>query len=282
MRTISEMAPRWRGSLFGVLLLVVYIVAQLAIGTVSARLGTGPRTVWRIGAFALGSVAGLYVYRRGIRLAERREPGELPLTPGLDPFLGLLIGIGLLSLTQGCVIAFGGAHIASVGSPAAMVAPFAAALFAAIWEEAIFRGMLFRIVAEKWGPGVALVVSAVIFGGLHLINPGATWLGVIAIAVEAGIMLGLAFLLTRNLWLAIGIHWGWNFAEGGIFGSAVSGTVAHGWIKVVSTGPALLTGGAFGLEASLPAIAIGIATSMLFLMLLRRRGLAIGPAARVR
>src|SRR3569623_1412224 len=208
MRTISEMAPWWRGSLFGVLLLGVYIVAQLAIGTVSARLGTGPRTVWRIGAFALGSVAGLYVYRRGIRLAERREPGELPLTPGLDPFLGLLIGIGLLSLTQGCVIAFGGAHIASVGSPAAKVAPFAAALIAAIWEEAIFSGML--------------------------------------------------------------------------FGSAVSGTVAHGWIKVVSTGPAFLTGGAFGLEASLPAIASGIATSMLFLVLLRRRGLALGPAARVR
>lgn len=267
------MAPWLRSSLFGVLLLVVYIAAQLAIGTVSARLGIGPRTVWRIGVFTLGSVAGLYVYRRGIRLAERREPSELPLAPGLDPFLGLLIGIGLLALTQGCVIAFGGARIASVGSPAAMLAPFAAALFAAIWEEAIFRGMLFRVVAERWGPGVALTLSAAIFGGLHLINPGATWLGVIAIAVEAGIMLGLAFLLTRNLWLAIGIHWGWNFAEGGIFGSAVSGTVAHGWIKVAPTGPELLTGGAFGLEASLPAIVIGITTSMLFLILLRRRAL---------
>jgi hypothetical protein len=78
----------------------------------------------------------------------------------------------------------------------------------------------------------------------------------IAIMVEAGVFLSAAYMLTRRLWLPIGIHAGWNFAQGGIFGVSVSGTGATGILQSTLTGPVWLSGGEFGAEASVVAIAI--------------------------
>ncbi len=86
-------------------------------------------------------------------------------------------------------------------------------------------------------PGWDSILSALVFGLLHMINPGATlWAG-IAVAIEAGILLAAAFVLTRRLWLAIGIHFAWNFVEGGIFGTPVSGTAPSGLFQAQLIGP---------------------------------------------
>jgi membrane protease YdiL (CAAX protease family) len=143
---------------------------------------------------------------------------------------------------------------------------------AAVTEEIVFRAVLFRILAQRWGTGVALTVSALLFGLLHLVNPGASVWGAIAIAIEAGLMLGAAYALTRSLWFPIGLHFGWNMAEGGIFGTTVSGSTNHGGLlHTVLDGPNILTGGDFGPEASVFAIlACGI-PALLFLRAARRR-----------
>ena len=67
------------------------------------------------------------------------------------------------------------------------------------------------------------------------------------IVLEAGVLLGLAYAATRSLWLPIGLHFGWNFTEGGIFGASVSGRAYHGMFKFSLSGSDILTGGAFGL-----------------------------------
>jgi hypothetical protein len=136
-----------------------------------------------------------------------------------------------------------------------------------------FRGALFRIVEEGFGTTSALITSAVVFGLLHALNPGATVISTTAIALEAGVLLGAAYALTRNLWFPIGLHFGWNFTEGGIFGVSVSGgPTGKGILSVALAGRPLLTGGNFGPEASVIAIAVCLAAGIALLLLTVRRG----------
>lgn len=136
----------------------------------------------------------------------------------------------------------------------------------AVGEEIVFRGIIFRMIDCRWGTWVALLVSALIFGFVHITNEGATVWSSAAIAIEAGLMLGLAFKLTDSLWFPIGIHWAWNFMEGPVLGFAVSGGDFGGsMVEAVISGPDFLTGGAFGAEGSIIAAALGLAVSLLFL-----------------
>jgi membrane protease YdiL (CAAX protease family) len=112
-----------------------------------------------------------------------------------------------------------------------------------------------------------------VFGLAHIPNPNASLWGAIAIAIEAGFMLAAAYAATRTLWLPIGLHFGWNFALGGIFGAEVSGNdTTNGLLDATLSGPTPLTGGAFGPEASGYAVAFGAALTVVFLWLARRRG----------
>jgi uncharacterized protein len=146
---------------------------------------------------------------------------------------------------------YDGAHasalaLSSLGSAAA----------AGVGEEIVFRGALFRILEERLGTLVALIISALLFGAIHGVNHGATLVSTTAIALEAGVMLALAYAAVRSLWFPIGLHLGWNFTEGGIFSAAVSGNHAHGLFSFPLSGPELITGGEFGPEASLVSVAI--------------------------
>jgi hypothetical protein len=110
-----------------------------------------------------------------------------------------------------------------------------------------------------------------LFGAAHGLNTGATPIGVLAIGLEAGVLLGVAYSASRSLWLPIGMHFGWNFTEGGLFGTTVSGGQSHGLVSVTLDGPVQLTGGSFGPEASIIAIAVClIAATILGLYSLRR------------
>ena len=83
---------------------------------------------------------------------------------------------------------------------------------------------------------------------------------------EAGLLLGSAYKWSGTLWLPIGIHWSWNFFQGPIFGFAVSGNETPSLVKSVIDGPAWLTGGAFGAEASVPAFVVGLAFAIVFMV----------------
>ena len=103
-----------------------------------------------------------------------------------------------------------------------------------------------------WG----VLISSAIFGALHLANPNASWVAAVGIFF-AGLFLALGYLRTGQLWLSIGLHIGWNFFEGVVFGFPVSGTASYPLLRIQVSGPPLWTGAAFGPEAGLivlPAI----------------------------
>jgi len=254
-----------------IVLLVLFVLVDIVVGGGGQGLDDVPVVGLPVGIVLAGLV--LLAYVKAIRFLERREPAELARDGAVaEVRRGTLIGLALFAVTIGIIAMFGG-YGAGWGSIGAMLTTFGLMCAVAVAEELIFRGVLFRLVEEMAGTWGALVVSAVVFGALHLVNPDATIWGGLAIAIEAGLMFGAAYAATRSLWLPIGMHLGWNFAEGGIFGVTVSGS--HGTVGLLKgdlSGSAVLTGGSFGPEASLVAILICGIPTVLFLRMAARRG----------
>lgn len=133
-------------------------------------------------------------------------------------------------------------------------------------EEVIFRGIIFRMIDDRFGLWWALGISALIFGFAHMINPSASIWSSVAIAIEAGVLLGAAYKYTNSLWFPIGIHWAWNFTQGNVFGFAVSGgDIEESILTGTLSGPDIITGGSFGLEDSIISLILGTILSAFYL-----------------
>jgi uncharacterized protein len=208
---------------------------------------------------------------------EKRD--ELPLKGAArETAIGLGYGLALFTLIVAVAALLGVYRIEGYGGTGGLVpALIANALFPAVSEEILFRGVVFRWIERFAGTWAGLIVSSALFGVAHLFNPAATWTSTIFIAVEAGLLLGGVYMLTRNLWLPIGLHAAWNFTQGGIFGVPVSGLDDHGLIDSSLHGPIILSGGPFGLEASVIALVIATAAGLWFVMRAVRAGEVVGP-----
>jgi membrane protease YdiL (CAAX protease family) len=219
------------------------------------------------------SAIALAFYAGWVRLVERRRPDELALRAALPQgALGLGIGLLLFSVTMALLAGAGAYAIRGFGGWSGVPAGFLLMLGAAVVEEVLFRGFLFRTIRDIGGTWIAVAVSAAVFGALHAFNPGASAVSTVAIALEAGVLLALSYAATNRLWLPIGLHLGWNFAEGSIFGTAVSGTnVSGALLRGELHGPAALTGGSFGPEASFVAVLVCLAASAAFAIVVVRR-----------
>ena len=144
-------------------------------------------------------------------------------------------------------------------------------------EELLFRGILFRWIEEFAGSWAALLLTSALFGLGHIFNPNASLFSSFAIAMEAGVMLGGAYMLTRNIWVPIGLHAAWNFTQGEIWDVPVSGLDQNGLVQAQLSGPELLSGGAFGLEASLFALILCTAAGVWLVVLAIKRGQLVQP-----
>jgi membrane protease YdiL (CAAX protease family) len=123
-------------------------------------------------------------------------------------------------------------------------------LLAASLEEIVFRGYLFQRLLDSIGPLGAMLVLSALFGAAHLQNPSATALST-ANTLLAGILLAVAYLKTRGLWLPIALHWSWNLFLGPVFSLPISGMKLGPTMFLARvSGPEWLTGGEYGLEGS--------------------------------
>ena len=225
------------------------------------------------------SALGFAVYIGLVRLIERRPVTELAL-PGMGRELGigLLIGAGLYTACILILMVMGVYKIEGLNPVSFMLSAIALALSSGIFEELLFRGVLFRIVEEWLGSWISLAVSSLVFGLVHLMNPTATLVGAIFISVEAGILLAATYMLTRRLWMSMGFHMAWNYTQSGVFSGIVSGSDTDpGLIKPVIDGPALLTGGNFGVESSVIAFLLCTTTGVILLIMAVRRGNIVPP-----
>ncbi|MFB9078219.1 lysostaphin resistance A-like protein [Flavobacterium procerum] len=191
--------------------------------------------------------------------------------------IGILIGFILQSLTILVMYLNGNYSITAVNPISFILIPFALMFTVAIIEEILVRGIIFRVLEEKLGSYNALTISSVLFGVFHLANPNGTLLSSICITT-AGFLMGAVFIYSRNLWMPIALHFAWNFTQSGIFGAITSGNEkTNSLVEAQIQGPEFITGGAFGPEGSIQAIAFLALATILVLILCHKENKLIKP-----
>lgn len=231
----------------------------------------------------LGAALAVLVYLAVMRFIARRRTPELAAHHAVpEALLGAALGLTFVALAASLVTALGGYtfHAVDVDVVGVVLPVVTVTLGVAVTEELMFRGLALQALERLLGSWVALTVTAMLFGGTHLLNPGATLWSSLAIAIEAGGLLGAAFLWRRNLWFVIGLHLAWNSAVG-LLGVPVSGHASPGLMTAEAAGPMLLTGGTFGIEGSVVTVVLGIALAVPMLVAAHRRGTLV-PARRRR
>lgn len=227
-------------------LATVIPVAIILVGT-HALLDKSLRFAWPQIVAALACVAG---YRFYVRSIEKRPAAELGRKgAGRELSVGLLIGAGLLVAAIAIIALAGGYQMTGIGLASTLVSPLAEMTLVAAIEEIVFRGILFRIIERSLGSWIALIVSSAIFAAAHLPNAGISPLAV-GFTFVAGLTLAAAYMATQRLWLAIGIHFAWNFTSDAIFSLTTSGHAAKGVIQGQLAGSDWLSGGSYGVEGS--------------------------------
>ncbi|KGI78538.1 CPBP family intramembrane glutamic endopeptidase [Oleiagrimonas soli] len=287
-RTPSE-APGWqrwlvysalaRVLIFAALVFVFGFLVLIGLHALGWSMKTAPPDIKGWSQLIVRTVPTVFAYLILTRLIERRWPAELAWRKlPAHASAGLVLGTILLCTVVGVLWLAGSYHVLDTGGEVHWLAEIlTVGLGAGISEEIVFRGVLYRIVEESLGTWIALLVSALAFGAIHLGNPNATlWSGT-AIAIEAGVLFGLVYHVTRSLWFCMGLHAAWNLMEGPVLGTSVSGLPAQGWVHAQMSGPDWLSGGSFGPEASLVTPLCSLALAGVFLFIALRRSSIVPP-----
>jgi uncharacterized protein len=260
-------------NMFLVCLIIPALVPVLAFNV-------SPQSLWLNEIIAILAVTPAVFLAR--RFLDRRSVVSLGLKLNGQTILDLLAGIIITFVMMGII--FGLEVMAgwlrfesfaweseSVGSVAiSIVGSFLLFILVAWHEELLFRGYRLQNITEGLNPIWGVVISSLWFGAVHSFNPHATVISSAGIFL-AGLFLAYGYLRTGQLWLSIGLHIGWNFFEGVVFGFPVSGLNIYRLTRIQVHGPDLWTGGAFGPEAGLvilPALLIGI--GLIFIYTRRR------------
>lgn len=218
----------------------------------------------------IGAVGALYAFKK--YLSWYAEDGESLSFRGKMRMMGIgwtVAAVNFLAIIV-CLFLCGYYRIVTVEfDVASQLSWLSLFLLVGVVEEVVFRGILFRLITDKWNITVGLTTSSLLFGLAHLGNPGATLWAALAIALASGCLFGMAYAYHQTIWVPIGMHWAWNYLEGGVFGCAVSGAPLdyQPLITPRISGPDILTGGAFGPEASIICVALGIVLSTVYTVL---------------
>ena len=258
----------WRDIIFvisGILLLIIgSTILSLGVYTASES----DYYLINIPIFLITAVVLLLLYNLLIRYVEANDACKIAPRKDISSIgNGLFIGFSYFIIVTVTMSLCGYYHIKSIQFDwEKQLFSFTLFFLVAVSEEIFFRGILFRMINRRWNIWAALVISALIFGGLHIFNDNATLWSSIAIAIEAGSLLGAAYAYSKNIWLPIGIHWIWNYTQGNILGFPVSGEDnVTSIITPEISGPQWLTGGSFGAEASVISAVIGLLISLWFI-----------------
>ncbi|HEX7120034.1 MAG TPA: CPBP family intramembrane glutamic endopeptidase [Longimicrobiales bacterium] len=274
----------WRLLLFVALFGLLSVLAGLLAAALLGARPTGKAILlWQAVPLASALGAGWIL----LTTVDRRPAGALGFawtshTPR-DLGAGLAIGGGALAVVVGAMMAAGWvAYRPDAGAAGVFVATvlfdLAAFSVAAAFEEALFRGYPFQVLARAIGPVTATLLMSAAFAAAHVRNPNVDGLGLLNIFL-AGVLLSAAYLRTRSLWFATAVHVGWNWTMASLFDLPVSGLAFFDTplYEPALAGPDWVTGGAFGPEGGVGA---SVAFALALLAVLQLPGLGEAPEMR--
>ena len=278
---VSSDEPRLRAGWRLLIQTLLLFVLGIIVSSIAILLNTGGSATTILNQILnlIAITGSVYIARRWL---DKKSFESLGLK--LDPWTGkdILAGIGITFVLMGLIfivmlalgwLTFNGFawEVDPLSTVISNVLLFFVVFIFVGWnEELLSRGYHLQTIASGLNLFWGVIISAAVFGILHLGNPGATWVSTAGIFF-AGIFLAYAYVRTRQLWLSIGLHIGWNFFEGVGFGFPVSGLDTYRLTRIDVTGPELWTGGAFGPEAGLivlPALILG--ALLIYLYTLKR------------
>ncbi len=274
---ISPTEPRLRAGwrlLIQTLLLIVISILATWIASLFTSVTGNPLIVGQIIEF-VAITGSVYIARRWL---DKRSFTSLGLKIDRHTLTDILAGIGITFLLMGFIYAL----MSMMGwltfkgfawqfDPISTVIEntllFFVGFIIVAWNEELWtRGYMLQTIASGMNLFWGVVISSAVFGMLHLGNPNATWVSAAGIFF-AGLFLAYGYVRTKQLWLPIGLHLGWNFFEGVGFGFPVSGLDIYPLTRIEVHGPERWTGGAFGPEAGLivlPALVFGAVLIFLY------------------
>lgn len=249
-------------------------VAKAMLWFLGSASGDQPAS-YKLAAGIAGSIALVGAYAVAVRFGERRTVSELDLSRAAPELLaGLALGAALMTAIISILWTFGWVAI-TPGRVDRIALALRDSIRSGVLEELVLRLVIFRLLWRAAGIWPALGGAALLFGVLHLANPDASFFAAACLIAGEGIGIGL-YLLTGRIWAPIGMHAGWNFSQGWIFGAAVSGTTEITGGPLVlhpATGVSdMLSGGGFGPEASWAALIVSLLASGVFLFAAWKRG----------
>ncbi|MDQ0114004.1 CPBP family intramembrane glutamic endopeptidase [Paenibacillus harenae] len=265
-RNLSARSSFWR---IPIVWMIVGAIGIVLIDTLFRQLTESAEGMISLVFTLVMGFLAILVYKLTLTYLARRSTPEISRQrAGIETVLGVLTGTIFITGSAFIIMALGGYSFqwaSSADTSSVLISSIETALGAAIVEELIFRGLMFQAIDKLGGKPLALAVTSLFFGVAHLGNTGATLWSAFAIALEAGVLLGAAFLWRRNLWFAMGLHFAWNAIEG-LLGIPVSGHSAAGLFTAKVNGAALLTGGDFGLEGSIVPVVVSLLISISMLI----------------
>jgi membrane protease YdiL (CAAX protease family) len=258
---------------FPLMLVATFVVLAATEGVTAANQDD---LTWAVSAGFAGAILAVIAYTLLSRWIEKRT--EVPEASVSNAARWFVPGAVLGSLAFGLVMLgirlLGGWDSQTRGSVEGLAITAGIMACVAVNEEIVFRGVLTRILAERFGGWVALVVSSLLFGAMHLINSDVTVWGALSIVLTGGLLFGILYLVTRSLWLTIGFHFAWNTVQAGVFGVQSSGQdeSAHSLYRTALAGQEWLTGGSFGPEGSVVTLVVVTIPALILLAAAARTG----------
>lgn len=237
------------------------MIGQTLLSLLRSAFSIGDQGAANVLAFILITPLAYVAYWVYVRYVEKRTMTELGSQGAAQEFgLGALLGFGLFSFVIAILWLLGFYHVNGFNLIGlTLVGALLGAIASGFAQELLFRAVIYRITEEWLGTWWAVAISAILFGLIHLTSAGATLFSALAVALQAGVLLGAAYALTHRLWMAFGIHMAWDFANDGIFGVGVAGQTGQalrGLLQASLKGPDLLTGGALSVETSVISVII--------------------------
>ena len=264
MFTDSEgrLLPGWAFVLSAVLSCFAFLISGYLAGAIAGNHILRFEAIFRSCLAALLLVGFSWLLTVGNHVEEHHFAAQgLPLVPGWLRQLAMGFGLGfvLVVIAVVAVALFGKLMFhPTLNARNLLRVPFVLFVLAtgSLAEELMFRGYPFQRLVEAIGSGGAILVFSVLFGLVHFLNPGANPWGLLN-TVVIGVALSVAYLRTRALWMSWGFHFAWNATLGLLFGLPVSGIrLFNVFVQTKAIGPGWLTGGTYGLEASLPGASV--------------------------
>ncbi|MFA6233234.1 MAG: type II CAAX endopeptidase family protein [Bacteroidota bacterium] len=270
----GEFRAIWKVSVYGAV--AFFSLFVVAIGVYL----TFPQADWRITTPIVTILAALLATMFCARLIEHKPVLDLiGLRPHRRAFRQLILGIGITLLLQlllvGMELLFGEArmlsgHVTISHTLSLLLYGLLSFILVGFAEEILVRGYAFRVLLKQGSTVIALLLTSGLFSLMHAANPGIGWIGFANIFL-AGIWLGVARVVTGSLWLSVGMHIGWNYFLGPVFGFPVSGIIERSLFITKPAGADWISGGVFGPEGGiLVTLLLIAATAALYHPLLRR------------